>query len=204
MTPYTSYLVLEYELAYKQHNIPRPSVSALPAGRMGKGGSPLASTARTLGFSRGVEMESAAAVPIFEAVEDDDALSRLKEDAAADEASTMRVVVAKKARVEGYLKSKSGKEAIQVSESIQEYRRRDKDVGDRSVVRHIGDRLFTLIGGRWVDSKYKKEMKSVKVAFASEAYFKLLEKHPDLKPCFALGERVTIVLDDGTAIVVGE
>ena len=45
-------------------------------------------------------------------------------------------------------------------------------------------------------------MKTIKVTFADEAYFKLLAEHPELKPYFALGEKITVVLDSTTAIVV--
>jgi len=204
MTPYTSYLVLENEQAYKQHGIPRPTLSQRSPGKMGKAGGPSAPPGQALGRNGSAARQAPATVPVFDEASAEESLAGWKEDAADDEAKTARVVHARKAEVEGYLKRKSGSEAVQLSESIREYRRRDKDVGDSSVVRHIGGRLFTLIGGRWVDSKYKKEMKTIKVAFADEAYFKLLEKHPDLKPCFALGERVTIVLDDQTAIVVGD
>ena len=202
MTPYTSYLVLENEQAYKQHNIPRPTFSSRPAGKMGKGGAP-SKTRLSFGLRGASEREAQVAVPLFDAAPAEASAPGWSEGAADDEAAMSRVVRAEEANVETLLKRKSGSKAIHLSESIQEYRRRDKEA-DSSMVRHIGDRLFTLIGGRWVDSKYKKDMKTVKVAFASDAYFKLLEKHPDLKPCFALGERVTIVLDDGTAIVVGE
>ena len=44
-------------------------------------------------------------------------------------------------------------------------------------------------------------MTTTEVAFASEAYFDLLEEHPELGPAFALGERV-IVMSDGVAYEV--
>jgi len=203
MTPYTSYLVLENEQAYKDHHIPRPSLPRRE-GRAGKGGASSPSF-RDMGLSGPVEREIQTAVPVFDMAATEETLSGWSDGAEADDkAKVMSVVHAKKADVDDLLKRNSGIDAVQFSESIQEYRRRDKEVDASSVVRHVGDRLFTLIGGRWVDSKYKQGMKSIKVAFADEAYFKLLEQHPELKPCFALGERVTVVLDDNTAIVVGE
>jgi Ca-activated chloride channel family protein len=205
MTPYTSYLVLENEQAYQQHDIPRPGLAMRAPATMDQGGAPSAAPLRSMGINGSVDKKEAnVAVPMFDAAPALERSSGWAEGAMADEAKTARVVHAREEQVSKLLKSKSGREAVQFSESIQEYRRRDKDVGESSVVRHVGDRLFTLIGGRWVDSKYKKEMKTIKVAFADEAYFKLLEKHPDLKLCFALGQRVTIVLNDHTAIIVGE
>ena len=46
-------------------------------------------------------------------------------------------------------------------------------------------------------------MKITTVKFGSEAYFKLLKDKPSLKDFLALGTKVTVVLDDGTALVVG-
>jgi hypothetical protein len=45
-------------------------------------------------------------------------------------------------------------------------------------------------------------MKVIKVKFADEKYFQFLTKRPELKKYFALGEKVTVVLDDNTAVMV--
>ena len=65
----------------------------------------------------------------------------------------------------------------------------------------FGKRVFYRIDGQWLDSAYKKEMKTRRIAFACDDYFKLLDDHPELKPCLALGERIIVVLD-GTAILI--
>ncbi len=40
------------------------------------------------------------------------------------------------------------------------------------------------------------------MTFAGYEYFELVDKHPELKPFLALGEKVTVVLEDGSALIV--
>lgn len=217
MTPYTSYLVLENEQAYQTHGIRRSS-----PGKMGGGGAPdesrvrrsdqPASVPRRWGQAgrkadsvvAGSARESQAApltVPMFDAGADDD-LEALEAGGKTKEEMRFKVVRAESSTVARYFEKKSGSDAVQLSESIQDYRGRDKAKDEIGTVRHVGDRLFLYIGGRWVDSKYKKSMETITVTFADDAYFKLLADHPKLKDVFALGPQVTVVLDDGTAVVV--
>jgi hypothetical protein len=46
--------------------------------------------------------------------------------------------------------------------------------------------------GRWLDGRYKDQVRRVSVKPFSSAYFALIEKLPELKAMFALGERVTV------------
>jgi len=58
-------------------------------------------------------------------------------------------------------------------------------------VRNIGNRTFLFNDGVWTDTAFDpQKMETVKVAFLSEDYFKLLETYPNLAAAFALGERV--------------
>jgi hypothetical protein len=104
--------------------------------------------------------------------------------------------------VQDYLRKDSGAQAIALSKAIQEYKQRDRAADDIATVRHVEKKLFYLINGRWIDGEYKAGMKTKTVVFASDEYFELLDKKPELKRYLALGERVTVVLDDGTALVV--
>jgi len=104
--------------------------------------------------------------------------------------------------VSEYLERDSGRDAIQLSEAIRKYKERRTAREDIASVRHVGKKIFYLINGQWVDGAYKEEMKTRRVAFASDEYFELLDKHPELKPFLALGEKVTVVLEDGSALIV--
>jgi len=74
------------------------------------------------------------------------------------------------------------------------------------VVRYAGSKTFFLQDGVWIDSEFDAErMETVRVGFASDAYFELLAARPAWGPYMALGERVIFVAE-GTAyeIVEGE
>jgi Ca-activated chloride channel family protein len=71
------------------------------------------------------------------------------------------------------------------------------------VVRAAGDRTFVLRDDVWTDTTFDPEtMTPRQVAFGSDAYFALLDAHPELAPAFALGQRVIAVAADGTPIEV--
>jgi len=66
------------------------------------------------------------------------------------------------------------------------------------IVRSAGARTFYRIGDRWIDADYDEKVETKKVEAFSEDYFQLIRKHPELAKCFALGERIVVVVD-GTA-----
>lgn len=66
------------------------------------------------------------------------------------------------------------------------------------MIRAVGNRTFYKVGDSWVDSAYDKKVETRKIVAFSEEYFDLLTKHKELAKCFALGERVIVVVD-GTA-----
>ncbi len=68
-------------------------------------------------------------------------------------------------------------------------------------VRSAAGRTFLLKDGVWMDTAYDPAAETVRVAFLSEDYFKLLEQRPSLSGAFALGPRV-VVVSAGTAIEV--
>ncbi|MFQ5413944.1 MAG: VIT domain-containing protein [Phycisphaerae bacterium] len=62
-------------------------------------------------------------------------------------------------------------------------------------VQRVGTRTFYRVQDRWVDAAYDKNDKTSKVELFSEAYFDLVRQHPELAKCFALGDRVVVMLD---------
>jgi Ca-activated chloride channel family protein len=119
---------------------------------------------------------------------------------------------AKKAAEDKYqlakaLKQDSGKEAVDASEQLSEMK--DKQVAESQDERKLLTgtakalgRKFELRDGVWTDTSWKKENEPVKVKYLGDAYFKLLEREPDLKEAFALGEQVLVVLKSGKAVLV--
>lgn len=70
-------------------------------------------------------------------------------------------------------------------------------VSAADVLRYAGDRAFVLRDGTWTDTVFDAStMTAVEVPFASDAYFALLEEHPDLGPALALGRNVIVVTGD--------
>ncbi|MCG3131955.1 MAG: hypothetical protein FLDDKLPJ_02765 [Phycisphaerae bacterium] len=65
---------------------------------------------------------------------------------------------------------------------------------DADRIRTVGTRTFYRAGETWIDSTYDKKVETRKIEVFSEEYFKLVSEHKELAKCFALGERVIVVL----------
>ncbi|MFN8676752.1 MAG: VIT domain-containing protein [Thermomicrobiales bacterium] len=71
-----------------------------------------------------------------------------------------------------------------------------EEISAAEVLRYAGSNAFVLRDGVWTDTRYNAEkMTTTDLAFASDAYFALLEEHPDLAAAFALGQQVIVVVD---------
>lgn len=66
-----------------------------------------------------------------------------------------------------------------------------------------GTKTFFNKNGLWVDTEYEGKIESMKVKRFSEAYFKLLDKVPEVGKYFALGDEVIFLLN-GKAIHISE
>lgn len=65
--------------------------------------------------------------------------------------------------------------------------------------RYAGGRAFYQNGPVWTDALVQKQnaqSRRVQLQFASKEYFDLMQKHPEVKPWLALGNRVQFVLAD--------
>jgi Ca-activated chloride channel family protein len=66
----------------------------------------------------------------------------------------------------------------------------------QNMVRSVGSRTFVQNNGVWMDTTFDPErIKTVKVAFLSDDYFRLIESRPELSAAFALGDRVITVVN---------
>ena len=73
----------------------------------------------------------------------------------------------------------------------------------RNAQQRIGkDRNAVDVGGVWIDDGYDVSMKTVTVKAMSNAYFKLLEKHPEMRDVFRLGNHLVWVSPSRTALVI--
>jgi Ca-activated chloride channel family protein len=73
---------------------------------------------------------------------------------------------------------------------------------ERSAIRNVNGRNCMEVGGVWIDEGFNAKTTAVVVKAHSDAYFKLLEKQPQLKKVFALGNHLVWITPSGTALVI--
>ncbi len=74
---------------------------------------------------------------------------------------------------------------------------------EQTAQRALLGRQCIEVGGIWIDRGYDvKKTKTVAVKAMSDAYFLLLEKHPELKEVFRMGNHLVWVTPSGTALLL--
>jgi Ca-activated chloride channel family protein len=68
--------------------------------------------------------------------------------------------------------------------------------------RTVNGRRCLEIGGVWVDDAFDAQMPVLVVKAMSDAYFRILERHPRMKEVFQLGNHLVWVAPSGTALVI--
>ena len=81
---------------------------------------------------------------------------------------------------------------MQASRVLQEMKLSLQEKTDSESIKRVRDKTFYLRDGLWVDSEYKKEMKTQKIEYASDAYFDLIVKHARLSKYLVIGKRVIV------------
>jgi Ca-activated chloride channel family protein len=72
----------------------------------------------------------------------------------------------------------------------------------RTALRRVSNRNCVEIGGVWIDEGFEAKMTTVAVKAQSNAYFRILERQPQVKEVFRLGNFVVWVTPSGTALVI--
>ena len=72
----------------------------------------------------------------------------------------------------------------------------------RAAMRTVQGRSMLEVGGVWVDEGFTAKTETIVVKSMSEGYFRLLEKHPELKKVFALGNHLVWITPSGKALVL--
>ncbi|MBI2920665.1 MAG: VWA domain-containing protein [Planctomycetes bacterium] len=98
-------------------------------------------------------------------------------------------------------KMKSG-EADHNEGFFERKKRQQGQEGKGDAVTTIGDRTFYQVDGVWMDQKAKGDVKTTKVEYLSDEYFKLLKEKPELGKYFALGDRLVVMVGDAAFEVV--
>jgi Ca-activated chloride channel family protein len=74
---------------------------------------------------------------------------------------------------------------------------------EQTAQRDLLGRTCIDVGGIWIDTAYDvKKTKTVAVRSLSDAYFRLLELHPELKEVFRVGHHLVWVSPSGTALLL--
>jgi Ca-activated chloride channel family protein len=68
--------------------------------------------------------------------------------------------------------------------------------------RQVQGRNCLEVGGVWIDEAFDAKMPTVTVKAQSDAYFRMLERQPQVKEVFQLGNHLVWVTPNGTALVV--
>ena len=89
-----------------------------------------------------------------------------------------------------------------VNLSLNNTQLRNQSQTSQTATRWLGTRNALEVGGIWIDEAYKADMKSVTVKAQSAAYFRLLERRPELQKVFAIGNHLVWVSPSRTALIV--
>jgi Ca-activated chloride channel family protein len=71
-----------------------------------------------------------------------------------------------------------------------------------SAVRRVASRNCMEIGGVWIDESFTAKTPVVSVKAQSDAYFRILERQPQMKDVFQLGNHVVWMTPNGTGLVI--
>lgn len=72
----------------------------------------------------------------------------------------------------------------------------------RGAQRSANKRSCIEINGVWIDEEFKKDTPTLNIKTMSNAYFKLLEKKPEMKEVFSLSPALVWITPSGTALVI--
>jgi Ca-activated chloride channel family protein len=143
-----------------------------------------------------------------------EALDRLKTEKDADKRAklteeVLRYEMSKKVWDESNARFKGDKGGYQTGRLGVDLAQASNNLRNQSQLcltanRVVQGRNCLEIGGVWIDDAYKADTKSLTVKAQSDAYFKILEQHPEMKDVFRLGNYVVWISPSGTALVVDQ
>ncbi|HEY2785982.1 MAG TPA: VIT domain-containing protein [Fimbriiglobus sp.] len=96
--------------------------------------------------------------------------------------------------------NQTGKLGVDLAEAGKELKGQSKLT--MTANRLVNGRNCVEIGGLWIDDKFEAKQKLVVVKAQSEAYFRILEKHPGMKDVYRLGNYVVWTAPSGQALVI--
>jgi len=170
-TPYTSYLVLENEEAYRRHGI----IKGEALGRLRKAGVAAAPSAAATERAWMMAAQSRSDMKLLEPGRGGEAGA----DGAQSIAFSRRLSAWKKG--DALATSKPGEA--------------------EATIKRVAGKTFALLGGTYIDTAFDEDMDILKLKWGSDAYFAALRAMPELKDYFALGESVVVVINGKALVI---
>lgn len=96
--------------------------------------------------------------------------------------------------------NQQGQQGVEYASQLNNMKNQNQQ--GRNAQRMVNKRNCIEINGVWIDDQYKKETPTLNIKTMSNAYFKLLEKKPEMKEVFALSQSVVWITPNGTALVI--
>jgi len=93
-------------------------------------------------------------------------------------------------------------EKLGVELSVQMNNLRNQSRLSNTALRQVAGRNCLEFGGVWIDEAFNSKMLTLAVQAQSNAYFRLLERHPEIKPVLQLGNYLVWVAPSGTALII--
>jgi Ca-activated chloride channel family protein len=99
-----------------------------------------------------------------------------------------------------YKEAQVGKVGVDVAVCANNLRSQDRLT--QTANKYVQGRNCLELGGLWLDEGFTADMKTIVVKAQSDAYFKILEKKPEMKDVFRLGNHLVFVTPSLTALVI--
>jgi Ca-activated chloride channel family protein len=101
---------------------------------------------------------------------------------------------------------REGKDAVETAGYLRRLREAQAGDEEQGVVpfRTVGKCRFYEYRGLWVDDRFQAKLAMTTVKFGSRAYFRLLERRPELMEPFKIGTALVYVTAPGKVLVVAE
>jgi len=93
-------------------------------------------------------------------------------------------------------------EKLGVELQVQMAKLRQQDRVEQTAQRRVAGRNCIDIGGIWIDETFDPKAPAIVVKAMSDAYFRILEKQPQMKEVFKLGNYLMYVTPSGTTLMV--
>jgi Ca-activated chloride channel family protein len=144
--------------------------------------------------------ESAAAKKDPKAAGDKDGAARLEALEKARETKGAYDEARKLLERRQWKETQGGKLGVDLSLAANQLRAQDRLV--QTAQRQCYGRNCVELGGVWIDDGFEPKMKPIIVKAQSDAYFRILEKHPKMKDVYRLGNYLVWVTPANMALVI--